>query len=335
MIGGKAYADFRELLARNDIDAVVVATPDHWHVPIAIAAAGRRKTPTSRSRWGMTHRAEPRLPQGLRGEQTHLPVRHAAAELEALLVRLRTGPQREDRQGAHDRGDRARWQGRRVDRGSARAAGLRLRNVAWPGAAKPLHGRPLHTRTGTYLIYDYSIGYPGRLGRPSAGHHGLGQRRRSVGPITVEGTGKIPDQGALRHRLQLGHRRSKLRRGEDDLQAGRRFDQVHRARRLGARSAAAGIEADPKTLLETKIARARKLIQSPHHARTSSTPSSRASRPSATWPTPCDRTNISQLCDIAIRLKRKITWDPKKEEIIGDAEATKMMHRDMRSPWTL
>jgi predicted dehydrogenase len=33
-----AYDDFREVLARDDLDAVVVATPDHWHVPIAIAA---------------------------------------------------------------------------------------------------------------------------------------------------------------------------------------------------------------------------------------------------------------------------------------------------------
>ncbi len=32
------YADFRELLARRDIDAVYIATPDHWHVPITIAA---------------------------------------------------------------------------------------------------------------------------------------------------------------------------------------------------------------------------------------------------------------------------------------------------------
>ncbi|MCX6926668.1 MAG: Gfo/Idh/MocA family oxidoreductase, partial [Verrucomicrobia bacterium] len=36
--GCKTYNDFRELIARKDIDAVVVATPDHWHVPIAIAA---------------------------------------------------------------------------------------------------------------------------------------------------------------------------------------------------------------------------------------------------------------------------------------------------------
>ena len=34
-----AYNDFRNLLARDDIDAVMISTPDHWHVPMAIAAA--------------------------------------------------------------------------------------------------------------------------------------------------------------------------------------------------------------------------------------------------------------------------------------------------------
>ena len=33
-----AYNDFRELIARKDIDAVCVATPDHWHAIITIAA---------------------------------------------------------------------------------------------------------------------------------------------------------------------------------------------------------------------------------------------------------------------------------------------------------
>ena len=36
--GCAAYTDFRELLARKDIDIVLIATPDHWHAYIAIAA---------------------------------------------------------------------------------------------------------------------------------------------------------------------------------------------------------------------------------------------------------------------------------------------------------
>ncbi len=35
----KGYEDFRELLANKDIDAVVIATPDHWHASMAVRAA--------------------------------------------------------------------------------------------------------------------------------------------------------------------------------------------------------------------------------------------------------------------------------------------------------
>ena len=39
----KTYHDFRELLARTDIDSVLVATPDHWHELVATEAARHKK----------------------------------------------------------------------------------------------------------------------------------------------------------------------------------------------------------------------------------------------------------------------------------------------------
>ena len=39
----KAYRDYRELLARDDIDAVMIAVPDQWHALLATEAANRKK----------------------------------------------------------------------------------------------------------------------------------------------------------------------------------------------------------------------------------------------------------------------------------------------------
>ena len=42
----KGYRDFRELLADPNVDAVMISTPDHWHVPMAIAAVKAGKDVT-------------------------------------------------------------------------------------------------------------------------------------------------------------------------------------------------------------------------------------------------------------------------------------------------
>ena len=74
-----AYADFRDVLARRDIDAVIIATPDHWHVLIALAAVRAGKDVYLEKPMGLSV-AEDQAP----GDRQGLPVRHAAASQRLL-----------------------------------------------------------------------------------------------------------------------------------------------------------------------------------------------------------------------------------------------------------
>ncbi|MEI6862768.1 MAG: Gfo/Idh/MocA family oxidoreductase, partial [Verrucomicrobiota bacterium] len=49
------FSDYRELLARRDIDAVVLSLPDHWHAEIAIAAVHAGKDVYLQKPFTMTH----------------------------------------------------------------------------------------------------------------------------------------------------------------------------------------------------------------------------------------------------------------------------------------
>jgi hypothetical protein len=95
-----------------------------------------------------------------------------------------------------------------------------------------------------------------------------------------------------------------------------------------------GIEASSPTLLEEKIGENEiRLPVSTHHQR-NLLESVRSRKPTVC---PIDvavrSESICHMSDIAIRLRRKLRWDPKSEKFIGDEEANRMLTRAMRSPW--
>ena len=102
------YNDFRELLDRDDIDAVSIATLDSWHVLHALAAVRAGKDIYVEKPLGMSiqeiqgpaRRRPPLRPR--------LPVRHATALEPGVPPGLRDRPQRTPRQSAHHQGRRAR-----------------------------------------------------------------------------------------------------------------------------------------------------------------------------------------------------------------------------------
>ena len=46
-------------------------------------------------------------------------------------------------------------------------------------------------------------------------------------------------------------------------------------------------------------------------------------------------TTLCLISDIAMRLGRKLRWNPEREEFVGDDEANRLLARSMRAPWTL
>ena len=75
----KGYHDFRELLPRTDIDAVMLALPDHWHGIVAVAAAGHQKDIYGEKPLARTDYRAAGHRSSCPNEQTHLANRFVAA----------------------------------------------------------------------------------------------------------------------------------------------------------------------------------------------------------------------------------------------------------------
>jgi predicted dehydrogenase len=81
--GCTAYRDFRELLDQHkDLDAVYVATPDHWHAPISIAAMRKRKHVLCQKPMGHSIASVRRMAQVAREMKvaTSLPVNNPSSD---------------------------------------------------------------------------------------------------------------------------------------------------------------------------------------------------------------------------------------------------------------
>jgi len=334
MIEGKAYGDFRELLAREDIDAVVIATPDHWHVPIAIMAAKAGK------------HAYVEKPLGLTVEQDLL-CRKVFRETGRVF---QYGTQQ--RSMAHGRfgcelvrsgkiGELKRIEVIAPDGGaggSTEPAPVppELDYEMWIGPApmKPYTVSRCNP-PGTYWIYDYSIGFLAGWGAHPLDIMIWGCDADLAGPMTFEGTGEIPKEGlydTVIHwdvTVQMGNGVvMTFKPGSDSTKfiGTEGWVDVRRA----------GIDAEPKSLLKLELGpNDVHLTRSPRHDQNFIEAIKSGGKAIAPIDEAVRSDIISHMCDIAIRTGRKITWDPKKEEIVGDPEAAKMLSRPMRPPWKL
>ena len=335
---GKAYLDYREIIARDDIDCVIVATPDHWHVPIAVAAAKAKKGAYVEKPLGLT------LAQNLACEKI----------FKANNAVFQYGTQQRS-QNAHC------WLGCQLVRqgvvGTVHTIEVDAPNGGAGGSTTeaPIPGdlgndgydmwigpAPMTPYTvdrckpnGTYWIYDQSIGYLGGWGAHPLDIMVWGSEADLSGPIIVEGTGVIPTEGLYDvvynwdMKIKLGSVNLIFKPGGD------------RTRFIGEKGwievRRNGISASDEALLKVAPEQNEKALfrSTSHYANFIECVKSKAV-PVSSLRDAVRSDNISQLCDIAVRTKSTVQWDPITMQLIDPTAAqTALLDRPLRTPWTL
>jgi predicted dehydrogenase len=336
-IKGKAYADFRDILARQDIDAVTIATPDHWHVPIAIMAAHAKKDVYGEKPLGLTIEQDLACLRVFR--ETGRIFQYGTQQRSMPNFRFGCELVRSGRIGKVHTIEVTAPNG--LAGGSTKEIPVppTLDYNMWLGPA-PLapYTADRCKNPGHFHIHDYSIGYLAGWGAHPLDIMIWGNDSDLSGPMTVEGTGVIPTDGLYNNvmnwdmRIQFGDGvKVTFKPGRDSTKFIGSEGWVRVWRELPG-----GIDAEPKSLLTSKIGpNDVHLIESPGHAQNFIDSVKSRKPPIASLDQAVRSDTISQLCDIAVRMNRKITWDPKTRKIVGDDDAATLVHRSMRAPWTL
>ena len=140
----KCYRDFRDVLARPDVDGVYIATGDYWHVPITIAAARAGKDMHTEKPLGISIEQDLAARRAVRQygrvfqygaeRRSTASARHAIElVLNGRIGKVQAIVRSEPRLAA----------GRIGHAGAPRAQGVGLRPVAGAGPRGPLLPRPL------------------------------------------------------------------------------------------------------------------------------------------------------------------------------------------------
>lgn len=329
-----AFDDYRRLLESKDIDAVVITTPDHWHARMTVDACLAEKDVYCEKPLTLTVAEGRTMVQAARKMkrivQTGSQQRSSAVFREACeLVRAgRLGRLQTIRVGIPN----VNFKGLTV---ADSDAPKQLNYNLWLGPApqRPYNAQRVHYNFR--FFWDYS---GGQLTNWGAHHLDIVQWALGMdqsGPTRIEGQVRYQAQkryevpewcsitytyaNGVRLLCEMGGRNGVLFEGEK----GSIF--VTRGK----------LEVKPEELRRDPIPQASRLYESRNHA--------------ANW-LECLRNRRLPICDveighrsasvchlgnIALRTGRVLTWDPIKEQIVGDAAAAAQLTRTARAPWGL
>ena len=344
--GCKAYHDYRELMARSDIDAVMLALPDHWHALAAVEAAEHKKDIYGEKPLARTIAEQQAIVRAVQANrrvwqtgswQRSVGTFHKAAEIV--------------RNGLIGKVTRVEV-GLPAGQGGAMAPGdmvpgapppPELDYETWIGPSKMMPY--IRGRVHGNWRWNYNTG-GGQL-LDWIGHHcdiaHWGCDFDNSGPFEIEGKGEFPPVDAVwntctKYRIELEYPRDiamTIAGGHADIRGGTKWIGtdgwvwVDR----GAFEASNETWREVRQLPEEQ--RKVKLPSSDNHQR-NFLESVKSRKPTITPVETAHHSAIpGHLGLISMLLGRRLKWDAQNERILGDAEASKLLTRNYRAPWKL
>jgi predicted dehydrogenase len=335
--GCKAYRDVREMLARDDIDAVVITTPDHWHIPAALLAIRSGKDTYVEKPLGLT------IEQDLiayDAVKRYRSIFQYGTQQRSQSPHIRPGCEliRNGRLGKIHRIDVVAPSGRSGGSTTPIPAPNDFDFDLYQGPA-PMRAytSDLCTNEGSWFQYDHSIGFLGGWGAHPLDVMcwALGDGPDSV-PVEVSGTGTIPTNG-LFDTVTNWNITGRFANGVEFTFKDGRPDMTtfHGERGTVALSRSSSSVTPDHLRFEVAGPNDVHLHASNNHYADFVHGVRDRRACASTIEAAISSDIISHLADIAIRTGRTIRWDPKQRSIVGDEVAQRMQRRAMRGPWTL
>ena len=333
------YEDYRKLLDRKDIDAVVISTPDHWHALMTIDACragkdvfcekpltlfiaeGRKMVEVARQTGRIVQTGSQQRSDDRFREAAELVRNGALGQLKQVLV------------GIPKPNHAEKWV-------PDSPPPSELNYDLWLG---PAPQRPYNVNRVHYMFrffWDYSGGQMTNFG---AHHIDIAQWALGAddsGPIAAEGTATYPADKRLCEVTQTCRVTLTYANGAQVVVGQEQKDIPGGVTFVGEKGRIfvdrKKIVPSDEAILQAKLpANAVKLYVSKNHPQNWLDCIKSRELPVADVEIGHRTATACHLANMAVRVGRRIEWDPAKEQVVGDPEAAALASRPYRQPWKL
>lgn len=339
--GIKAYHDFRELLARKDIDGVVISVPDFWHGIVALAAARASKDIYLEKPLTYSLVEGQKLVKAIRqkklvlqtGSQQRSSVYFLKAceivrngligQLQAIKVRLPEDTGRGDPRPmpVPPNLDYEFWLGPTPEA---------------PYTEDRVHPQMSYDRPGWMQVEPYGRGMITNWGAHMLDIAQWGHDTERTGPVSIEAEAEFPERGLFnvhtRFRAEAVYADGVVLAMESGDPSGVRFEGSEGwlfVRREG-------IEVSNPALLGYQPGSGQaRLYHSSNHMKNFLECLRSRQDPAAPVEVGHRSNSLCIITHIAMKLGRKLRWDPGQEKFIGDEEANRLLDYPRRKPWQI